>query len=343
MATTRVAAGQITIVDLNDGKAVQATTSTSRGDTQIYVPDTKTYTPSWAASPYQVVTAHVYVTGSSTDQAPLSACSGWTWKVNGAEVTSSTANYAAASNALTVKANIGESVNILNIEWGCTYTDPDTGAATTVSGYKTLTLSKSGGAALSVQITQSKGNTFDAGTGTSSLTAEARFYRGGTQDTAVTSMTWYKLDISTAAWNKVSSNVSTSSGVSTITVTRDDVQNFQTYKCEIVDGSDQASQIVTFFDATDDCKVEMYTTTGDKIVNGTGSTTVYARIWRGDTQITDLTGYTFKWTKYDKDGKASNWSGTTSSVKTTTGSTNYVTVTADDVTVRCTVCCEVSK
>ena len=41
-----LANGQITIVDLNDGKAVQCLTQAPRGDTQIYTPDTTTYTPS---------------------------------------------------------------------------------------------------------------------------------------------------------------------------------------------------------------------------------------------------------------------------------------------------------
>ena len=38
-----LANGQITIVDLNDGKAVQCFTQASLGDTQIYTPDTNTY------------------------------------------------------------------------------------------------------------------------------------------------------------------------------------------------------------------------------------------------------------------------------------------------------------
>ena len=75
---TRIASGQITIVDLNDGKAVQAFTSTSQGDTQIYSPNENSYSPNYTNSPYQVVTAKVFVTGSSVDQAPTSACSGWT-------------------------------------------------------------------------------------------------------------------------------------------------------------------------------------------------------------------------------------------------------------------------
>lgn len=49
---TRIASGQITIVDLNDGKAVQAFTSTSQGDTQIYSPNENSYSPNYTNSPY---------------------------------------------------------------------------------------------------------------------------------------------------------------------------------------------------------------------------------------------------------------------------------------------------
>ena len=48
---TRIASGQITIVDLNDGKAVQAFTSTSQGDTQIYSPNENSYSPNYTNSP----------------------------------------------------------------------------------------------------------------------------------------------------------------------------------------------------------------------------------------------------------------------------------------------------
>lgn len=71
-----LANGQITIVDLNDGKAVQCFTQASLGDTQIYTPDTNIYTPNYSASTPNVITAKVYVTGSSDDQAHTSACTG---------------------------------------------------------------------------------------------------------------------------------------------------------------------------------------------------------------------------------------------------------------------------
>ena len=338
---TRIASGQITIVDLNDGKTLQAFTSSSQGDTQIYNPDENTYTPNYANSPYQVVTAHVYVTGNASDVAGTSACTGWTWKVNGTAVTSSTSGMTASANTLTLKTNISKSVNFFNVEWSCTHTD-DAGAKQTVRGYKTINLTKTGGTLAVVQISQPKGDTFNSTNSVTSLTAVAKLYRGNNQDKTVSSMAWKKLNISTGAWDAVSTGVSTSGGVSTLTVSADDVLNFQTFMCEVKDTDGTYSSIVTFFDMTDPYTVEVYTLTGDKIVNGSGSTTVYARVWRGATLVesaSDATKkFTYTWTKYNKTGTATNWSGAT-----TTKTGNPITVAAADVSVKATVVCEVTK
>lgn len=339
---TRIASGQITIVDLNDGKALQAFTSTSQGDTQIYNPDENTYTPNYANSPYQVVTAHVYVTGNPSDVAGTSACTAWSWKVNGTAVSASTSGMSAAANVLTLKNNIAKGSNFYNIEWSCTHTD-DNGAQTTVRGYKTINLTKTGGTLAVVQITQPKGDTFNAGNNVTSLTAVAKLYRGNNHDTSVSAMTWKRLNISTGEWVAVSTGVSTSGGVSTLTVAADDVLNFQTFMCEVKDTDGTYSSIVTFFDMTDPYTVEVYTLTGDKIVNGAGNTTVYARVWRGATLVESADAkekqFTYTWTKYDKNGATTNWNGTTQTTKTG----NPITVAAADVNVKATIVCEVSK
>lgn len=344
----KIASGQITIVDLNDGKAVQAYTSTSQGETQIYNPDTKVFTPSYTSSPYQVVTAKVYVTGLTADQAPTSACTGWSWKVNGTAATS-TGNYVASANTLTIKANIPTSTKYLNIEWECDYTDPDTGAVTHVNGYKTLALSQSGGAAGLVVFELPNGDTFDKANGLTSLSVKAKLYRGATQDTTVKSATWEKLDIGKGTWSAVTSETATlASGVSTLTVKATDVLNFQTYRVKFTDTENTTETFtgyITLMDATDPYIVYVRSTTGDKIVNGMGSTEVYAEVWldgnivESKTTASSAQKFNYTWTKYNKDGVATNWSGTTSTTKTG----NPITVLAADVDVRSTIYCEVTE
>lgn len=344
MATKVLANGQITIVDLNDGKAVQCFTQTSKGETQIYTPDTNTYTPSYSSSDPNVITAKVYVTGDSNDQAPTAACTGWKWKVDGTEVSSAT------TYKLNITSNIASTSSLKNIEWSCTYTDPETGATTQCIGYKTISLAKSGGALQVVQIETPDGNTFDSTNKSNKLRAIAKFYRGNVQDTTVSSVTWEKLNISAGTWATVTSGVTTSGGTSTLSVAADDVLNFQTFKCTIKDGNDSAYAIITFFDASDPYVVEVYSLTGDKIVNGAQSTKVYARVWKDGSIVEDgaaveadsshTTQFKYVWTKYNKDGTATNWSGTSSSVNSS--NYPYITVSNADVSVRATITCEVS-
>lgn len=347
MATgKKIASGQITIVDLNDGKAVQAYTSASKGETQIYNPDTKVYTPSYTSSPYQVVTAKVYVTGISADQAPTAACTGWVWKVNGTTAGTS-GDYTASANVLTIKKNIPSSQKYLNIEWECDYNDPDTGAITHVNGYKTISLSQSGGAAGLVVFELPDGDTFDKGNGLTQIAIKAKLLRGAVHDTTV-NVAWERLDISDGTWKAVSTGVSTSGGISTLTVKADDVLNFQTFRAKFTD-TENTSEVYygyqTIMDATDPYVVYVRSTTGDKILNGSGSTQVFAEVWLDGNKVEDQNTaeasrqFVYTWTKYDKNGVASNWSGKTT--PTITG--NPITVSASDVNVRTTIWCEVTK
>lgn len=341
-----LANGQITIVDLNDGKAVQCFTQCSKGETQIYTPDTGVYTPNYSASEPNVITARVYVTGSATDQAPTAACTGWSWKVDGVAATP----VSGKSYQLNLASNIAKNGNVKNIEWSCTYTDPETKATTTCIGYKTISLAKSGGALQTVQIETPDGNTFDSTNNTRKLHAVAKFFRGNVQDTSV-KLTWQVLNISAGTWSDVTSGVTTIGGVSTLDVSANDVLNFQTFRCKAEDGDDTANAIVTFFDASDPYVVEVYSLTGDKIVNGAQSTELFARVWKDGKVVEDgaavkadsshASSFTYKWTKYNASGAATNWNGTTSPVNASTKP--YVTVANADVSGRGTFTCEVSK
>ena len=343
-----LANGQITIVDLNDGKAVQCFTQASQGQTQIFTPDTGVYTPNYSTSAPNVITARVYVTGSPNDQAPTAACTKWKWTVDGVAATP----VQGKSYQLNIVSNIAKNDSVKNIEWACTYTDPETKATTECRGYLTISLAKSGGALQTVQIETPDGNTFDSTNSSKPLRAVAKFFRGNVQDTTMTSMTWEVLNISAGTWGAVAAgNVTTSGGVSTLNVNADDVLNFQTFRCTVKDGADTANAIITFFDASDPYVVEVYSLTGDKIVNGAQSTELFARLWKDGKVVEDGTAvkadsthackYQYKWTKYDSNGVATNWSGTSSQVNASTKP--YVTVANADVAVRGTFTCEVSK
>ena len=52
----KVARGQVTIIDQNDAVSLQAFIGSSQPLTQVFNKDTGVYAPSWAASPFLVVT-----------------------------------------------------------------------------------------------------------------------------------------------------------------------------------------------------------------------------------------------------------------------------------------------
>ncbi|MEG0455963.1 MAG: hypothetical protein RR559_11570 [Bacteroides sp.] len=63
-----ISRGQITIVDLNDGKSINLYLGSNVATTQIFNKENSSYVPNWTLSPFLVVTPEVYVTGVATNQ-----------------------------------------------------------------------------------------------------------------------------------------------------------------------------------------------------------------------------------------------------------------------------------
>lgn len=223
------------------------------------------------------------------------------------------------------------------------YHDDNTEQDTTLEVQGFVAKTANAGALFQVVLTQPKGNSFDASNNISTLTAEAKCYRGGTQDKDGITYRWYSLNLKTQAWDAVSSGIATAGGVSTLTVKADDVLNVQTFKVEAIDGAEKAEAIVTFEDRTDPYTLELFSPTGLQIKNGQGSTTLCARLYRGGECIEDENTtpkkFTYTWSKFDKNGAKSNFSGTSSNQKTG----NPLVVEAKDIDQKATFYCEVSQ
>lgn len=344
MATT--ARGQITIVDLNDAKQVQIYLENSGADTQIYNPDTNVWTPSFTSAPL-VITPRIFITGSAEDQ--IANCSGFAYTVNGTAATADSGDFVLDSKkgTLTIKKNM--TVNFYQIEFSCTYNDGLRNDV--IKGYKTITRNKNGGALFSVVVTTPKGTVFNQNQ-TANLTAVATAYRGGVKDTSGTTYMWEKLV--SGAWSAVAAaSVSTASNVSTLTVKADDVLDYQTYRVTATDASDGKSDtavaLITFQDMTDPYQVEVMSNTGDKILNGTGSTTLFARVYQAGVLVEDSSSasltasnakFSYSWTLTDKDGNKAWWD----TAKTKDKETSFKpVVNADIVNERITVHLEVTK
>lgn len=359
MATTVKARGQITIVDLNDAKQVQTYIENDGADVQIYNPDTKVYTPNYATDPI-TLTAKVFVSGSADDQMGTENVvkASRKWYNGNTEITSSTPGFVLLDDNSKLKITGNISTNALQIKFEATYNDPDTQQDTQLMAFKTITKSASAGALFQAVVTTPSGYIFYNGsTQSSTLTAEVKVYRGGTQDTSGTTFTWSYLNISDGKWMplKTGDSATTSGNVSTLTVKAANVLNFQTYKCVASDatdsGSNTAEVYVTFQDLSDPYRVEVYSESGDKIVNGADNTIIKARVWKGETIVEDASTapasqkFTYTWTLFDRNGTKTkfhaNATDTTPTLNSRTG--NPLTLFAKDVQTRATVFCEISQ
>lgn len=116
----KVARGQVTIIDQNDAVSLQAFIGSSQPLTQVFNKDTDAHAPSWAASPYLVLTPSLFVSGNATTDRITSVGNASTltagvksgsakWYKDGVAITSGqdscTIGEASAKYALTVKAN----------------------------------------------------------------------------------------------------------------------------------------------------------------------------------------------------------------------------------------------
>lgn len=116
----KVARGQVTIIDQNDAVSLQAFIASSQPLTQVFNKDTNMYAPSWAASPYLILTPSLFVSGNATTDQITSVGNASTltagvksgsakWYKNGTAITSGqdscTIGAASAKYALTIKAN----------------------------------------------------------------------------------------------------------------------------------------------------------------------------------------------------------------------------------------------
>ena len=342
-----IARGQITIVDLNDAKSMNMYLGSNQPLTQIFNKENSTYVPNNTASPFLVITPEMYVSGTTTNViSRLKAAP--TYTVNGGAITAFGGTVAAtAPYALTLKNNM-TSVSQMKVECSGIYVDPDTKLETPVKAVINYTKTENAGQLICAIAYAPAGNVFKNDQ-SSTLKAHCDMWRGSSIDADKVAYQWYKLK-SDGTWESLAASNSygiTGTTTNEITIPASAVLNFESFKCAIKD-TDTASgtynttvsDIISFSDLSDPYIVEVSSTTGDKLVNGQGSTTINAKVWQNGEAFTDSaadTKFVFSWKKYNKDGTQDTAWGT-SGVKT--GKT--ITVTAAEVDVKATFVVELS-
>lgn len=331
-----VARGQATIVDLNDAPSISMYLSTNQPLTQIFNKENSSYVPNWAASPFNVITPELSVSGTETNQiARLKSAP--TYTINGGPITAFGGTVATtAPYALTIKNNM-TSVSSIKIECTGIYVDPKTGVETPVKAVIPFSKTENAGQLICAIGTAPKGKIFRNGE-QASLPAHCDLWRGSSIDTTNVSYTWYRLK-EDGTWETLGvSNTYGITGTTTneITIPNSAVLNFQVFKCDIKDtdpSSGSYNTIVSstfeYTDLSDPYYVDVATTTGDKFINGKGTTTLMAIVWQNGNAFTDAQAdakFIFTWKKHLQDGTQDTAWGT-SGVKT--GRT--LTVTAAEV------------
>lgn len=342
-----IARGQITIVDLNDAKSMSMYLGSNQPLTQIFNKENSSYVPNYAATPFLVITPELFVSGTTTNViSRLKAAP--TYTINGGAITAFGGTVAAASPyALTIKNNM-TSVSQMKVECSGIYVDPDTGLETPVKSVINFSKTENAGQLIVAIAYAPKGNVFKNDQ-SSTLTAHCDLWRGSTIDNTNVSYQWHKLKTD-GTWESLAASNSygiTGTTTNEITIPASAVLNFESFKCVIRDTDAKSgtyntsvSDIISFSDLSDPYVVEVSSTTGDKIINGTGSTTLNVKVWQNGEVFADAaadTKFTFNWKKYKKDGTQDTAWGTTG-VKT--GRT--LTVTASEVDVKATFIVELS-
>ncbi len=342
-----ISRGQITIVDLSDGKSINLYLGSNVAATQIFNKENSTYTPNWTASPYLVITPEVYVTGVSTNQvARLKGPP--TWKINGsATLTTYGATAAtAAPYALTIKNNMASYAQ-MQVECEVIYVDPDSTAETKAKAVITYTKTENAGQLICAIAYAPLGTVFKNDNVTT-LKAHCDMWRGSTIDNTLVTYKWYRLG--SGVWTEITStNAQGITGYTTneITIPEAAVLNFESFKCEIKD-TDPASgtynttvaDIISFADMSDPYQVEITTPQGTTLTSGLTSTTLTANCWQNGALLPDsfFTGATCRWRKFNKLGVLDTAWGS-SGVKTG----RSITVTRDEVSVAATFTVEIDK
>lgn len=342
-----IAMGSFTITDLNDATALTGFIGSNLQKSQVYNPDTGAYTPNWATQNL-VLTPELYVAGTTTNVIANTEVQSVKWY----EGTSATAITTAGSYALsgtkshilTIKSNIMAASTGVDFTCVITYKDSNTGLIYTHKMAISFVKVSSGGGIADAIASTPNGNVFKNAS-ISSLTAECDLWRGSTVDVTSVTYQWYVQDSSQATdvgggvgWKKCTG---TGNATRCLTVKADDVVGIAVFKCIIKD-TDTASNsynqtftdTVTFVDLSDPIQITVESTGGDVFKNGSGSSTLTARLFQAGVELdTAGTKYTYKWYKFDKSGSLVTGFGGTG-VNYKTGKT--LSVGTSDVDVKAT-------
>jgi hypothetical protein len=89
----------------------------------------------------------------------------------------------------------------------------------------------------------------------------------------------------------------------TLVIHESAVQDLMVFRVEARDADNVVYQaFFTIYDVSDPYQLNIISSSGDKLQNGVGSTTLTPQVFNGATQVTNLTGWSFLWTFFNRNG-----------------------------------------
>lgn len=259
------------------------------------------------------------------------------------------ANGASTASTFAIGANLKDSVGNFTVFFDADFTDPVTSLVTHIVCQITLNTVKTGTNAVFItlrgatSIEEATGSTKNniavaadlvrsSGIDTSGLTYKWYENFGATQIT--TSLSGYatKYGLKTTATGtaptgsagELNTNIplaGAGNAFNTLVINESAVADIGVYKVEITDSDSKTyTQFFTIYDISDPYDTQIISSTGDKLQNGQGSTVLTPRVFYGSTEVSPLTGWSFTYYHFDKNGKRGGFVDT-SKISTAGGAT----------------------
>lgn len=364
---TAIARGQITIVDLNDGRSINLYLSSNHPTTQIFTHGTTNtenevpggYTPDWTKSGNAlVITPKLYVSGLSGDQIKACVPNKPIWKINGAVASASSVGDKDHSYALTINTNMDAAQMIIECE--LKFVDPDTLVETPAIATMTFTKVINAGDSLCAVVYAINGTTIshnDQDT-INSVTLHCDMWRGSSIDTTDVTYKWQKMNASGNFVDLVASTWGSPVNTNELLVKDTNVNNFEVFKCICADTDKdsptyqtQVSDCITVNDVTDPYTLEVSSVQGTTLTKSQQATVLKATVWQNGNECSSTlhNASEYTWAAYRANADLIDLTQFNSAGHTKTGSgdsqlvTNARTlnVTKDMVSIRTTFVCTV--
>lgn len=243
------------------------------------------------------------------------------------------ANGSSTASTFTITGNLKDSVGVFTLFFDADFVDPTTGLTTHITAQITLNTVKTGTNAVFIALRGQTAIEEATGSTKNNVAVAADLVRSGGIDTSGLTYKWYegggatqittslpsvatKYGMKTVAAptaptaaagpSELNVNIPTAAGntQNTLVISETAVNDIGIYRVDITDGDNKTyTAYFTVYDISDPYETIILSNTGDKLQNGQGSTSLTPTVYYGGNPVTPLTGWTFTWTFYDKNGK----------------------------------------